>query len=178
MKSIGNVVLVAMAAIFLVSCASAPLLPPQYSYGKDEIYIDINADPRLNLNEGSAHTLLLCIHQFRDPNAFNRLAGDKDGIYQLLECSQFDSSVTHSKRIIVQPDQQVQYTLDRAEGTRYVAIVGGYYSVRKEDVTSLLEIPIVEESSGWFSRESNVVPGKLGIQLDLNPRSLRVSINQ
>ena len=178
MKSIGNVVLVDMAAIFLVSCASAPLLPPQYSYGKDEIHIDINADPRLNLNEGSAHTLLLCVHQFRDPNAFNRLAGDKNGIYQLLECSQFDSSVTHSKRIIVQPDQQVQYTLDRAEGTKYVAIVGGYYSVRKEDVTSLFEIPIVEKSAGGFSMTRTAGPGILNIQLDLGPRALRVSADQ
>jgi len=178
MKSIGNVVLLALTAVFLVSCASAPLPPPKYSYGKDEIHININADPRLNLNEGNAHTILLCVHQLRDPNAFNRLAGDTKGIYQLLECSQFDSSVTHSKRIIVQPDQQVQYNLDRAEGTRYVAVVGGYYSVRKEDVTSLLEIPIVEESSGWFSREVTTVPGKLNILLDLNPRYLRVNIDQ
>ncbi|NOR25970.1 MAG: type VI secretion system lipoprotein TssJ [Desulforhopalus sp.] len=178
MKSFGNVVLVVLAAIFLVSCAATPLVPPSYSYGKDEIHIDINADSSLNLNKGSAHTLLLCVHQFRDPNAYNRLAGDKNGIYQLLECSQFDSSVTHSKRIIVQPAQQAQYTLDRAEGTKYVAIVGGYYNVTKEDVTSLFEIPVIEQSSWIFFGSGVAETGKLNIKLDLGPRSLRGSTGQ
>ena len=68
-----------------------------------------------------------------DPNAFNRLIGDTNGIYTFLECNQFDSSVTHSKRIIIQPDQKVTYTLDRAEGTKYVAIGGGYYNVGKDE---------------------------------------------
>jgi type VI secretion system VasD/TssJ family lipoprotein len=173
MKKFGNVILVALTAIFLVSCASTPVLPPEFSYGKDEINIDINADPRLNLNEGSAHTLLLCVHQLRDPNAFNRLASDRNGIYQLLECSQFDSSVTYSKRIIVQPDQKVKYTLDRAEGTRYVAIVGGYYNVRKDDVTSLFEIPVVEKSLGVFGGTRIKGPTILDITLDLGPQALR-----
>ena len=149
-----------------------------YSYGKDEINIDINADPRLNLNEGSPHTLLLCVHQLRDPNAFNRLAGDKNGIYQLLECSQFDPSVTHSKRIIVQPDQRVKYTLDRAEGTKYVAIVGGYYNVRKEAVTSLFEIPVVEKSLGTFGGTRIAGPAILDIELDLGPQAIRVKADQ
>ena len=178
MKSFGNVVLATLVTIFLVSCASAPLLPPEYSYGKDEIHININADPRLNLNEGSAHTLLLCVHQFRDHNAFNRLAGNKNGIYQLLECSQFDSSVTSSERIIVQPDRQVRRTLDRAEGTKYVAIVGGYYNVNKEDVTSLLEIPIIERASGGYGGSRIAGPGILNIELDLGPRSLQVTAVQ
>jgi len=178
MKKIGNVIFVALTALFLVSCASAPVLPPEFSYGKDEIHIDINADSRLNLNQGSAHTLLLCVHQLRDPNAFNRLAGDKNGIYQLLECSQFDPSVTYSKRIIVQPDQKVKYTLDRAEGTRYVAIVGGYYNVRKEDVTRLFEIPVVERSIGTFGGTRIVAPTILDIGLDLGPRSLQARVDQ
>jgi len=178
MKSSGNVVLIFLLAIFLASCASAPVMPPEFSYGKDEIRINIDADPNLNLNEGSAHTLLLCVHQLRDPNAFNRLAGDKSGIYQLLECSQFDPSVTYSKRLIVQPDQKVQYTLDRAEGTKYVAIVGGYYSVQKDDVTHLYEIPIVEKSLGTFGGTRIAGPAILNIELDLGPRAIRVKADQ
>ena len=174
MKNSRNVVLVVMAAMFLVSCAATPVLPPEYSYGKDEINIDINADPRLNLNEGSAHTLLLCVHQLRDPNAFNRLAGSTNGIYQLLECSQFDAGVTYSKRIIVQPDQQVKYTLDRAEGTRYVAIVGGYYSLEKENVTRLFEIPIFEKSLGTFGGTRISGPDILNIKLDLGPQAIQL----
>lgn len=178
MKNAGIGVLLILAAVFLVSCASTPLPPPDYFYGKDEIHIDINADPRLNQSEGSAHTLLLCVHQLRDPNAFNRLAGSTKGIYQLLECSQFDAGVTNSKRIIVQPGQQVKYTLDRAEGTRYVAIAGGYYNLKKEDVTSLFEIPVVEKTLGTFSRTRITEPGTLTIQLELGPQAIRGSVDQ
>lgn len=177
MKSFGNLILVVLAAMFLASCASAPLAPPEYSYGKDTINIDIKADPRLNLSEGSAHTLLLCVHQLRDPNAFNRLIGDRNGIYKLLECSQFDGSVTHSKRIIVQPDQQIRYTLDRAEGTKYVAVAGGYYNSRKEDVVSLFEVPVIEKSLGLFSSTRVAEPGILNIMLDLGPRAISGSVS-
>ena len=178
MKNFGNVFFLVLAVIILTSCASAPIKPPEYSYGKDEINIDINADPRLNLNEGSAHTLLLCVHQLRDPNAFNRLAGDQSGIYQLLECSQFDSSVTYSKRIIVQPDQRVKYTLDRAEGTKYVAIVGGYYNVEKDDVVNLFEVPVLNKSLGTFSGVRVAEPSILDIKLELGPRSIRGGVSQ
>ena len=178
MKIFQNVVLGVLSVFFLAACAATPPLPPEYSYTKDAIHININADPRLNLNEGSAHTLLLCVHQLRDPNAFNRLIGDTNGIYEFLVCSQFDSSVTISKRIIVQPDQKVTYTLDRAEGTKYVAIGGGYYNVRKEDVIRLFEIPIIERSLGAFSSSRIAEPGILNIELDLGPTAIRDSVDQ
>ncbi len=178
MKSLGTIVSGVIAAVLLVACAATPPMPPNYTYGKDQINIDIDADAHLNQNGGSAHTLLVCVHQLRDPNAFNRLAGDTRGIYQLLECSQFDPSVTNSKRIIVQPDQKVSYSLDRAEGTKYVAIVGGYYNIRKEDVIGLFEIPIVERSLGLFSGTRVAEPGMLNIKLDLGTRAVLGSVVQ
>lgn len=173
MKRLGKVVVLVLVALVIVSCAAAPVLPPDYSYGRGEIQINVSADPRLNLYEGRAHTLLLCVHQLRDPNAFNRLAGDRNGIYKLLECSQFDQSVTQSKRLIVRPGQVEQYTLDRAEGTKYVGIAGGYYNVRENDVIRLFEIPVHSKSMGFLSGASVAVPGKLSIDLDLGPQAIR-----
>lgn len=178
MKSFCNLVFVALAAMFLISCASTPLPPPVFSYGRDAITIDISADPRLNLNGGSAHTLLLCVHQLRDPNAFNRLSSTEKGIYQLLECSQFDPGVTNSKRIIVQPGQQALHTLDRAEGSKYVAFVGGYYDARKEDVVGLFEIPVVKRTTGIVRRTKFKEPGRLDITLELGPQRIRSSVAQ
>jgi len=157
---------------FLASCATVPPAPPQYSYSKDAVNIQINADPQLNLYQSSPHTLLICVYQLSDPNAFNRLTGDINGIYQLLSCSQFDPSVTHSKRFIVQPDQKVTYTLDRAEGTKYVAIGAGYYNVRKEDMVRLYEIPIVEKTLGTFSKTRIAEPGILDLELELGSTTI------
>jgi len=160
-------------AFFLSACAATSPPPPVYSYGKKAIEVHLQADPLLNLNKDSPHTLLICVHQLTDPNAFNRLIGDTNGIYKLLECSQFDGSVTHSKRIIVQPDQKVLYTLDRAEGTKFVAVGAGYYNVKKDDVVRLYEIPIVTKILGFFSRTSVAEPGVLKIELDLGPMNIR-----
>ena len=96
MKTIFTVLVASITTLLLGACASPPVQPPDYSFGREQIMIDVAADPRLNLYENRAHTLLLCIHQLRDPNAFNSLAADRKGIYKILECSQFDSSVTRS----------------------------------------------------------------------------------
>ncbi|RJX29002.1 MAG: type VI secretion system lipoprotein TssJ [Desulfurivibrio sp.] len=162
--------------VFLASCAKEPPpppppppapTPPQYSYSKDAVNIQIDSDAQLNLYQSSPHTLLICVYQLSDPNAFYRLTGDVNGIYQLLACNQFDPSVTHSKRFIVQPDQKVTYTLDRAEGTRYVAVGAGYYNVRKEDVVRLFEIPVVEKAPAAAGAPATLEPDVLTVELEL-----------
>lgn len=158
---------------FLVSCAATPPLPPMYSFSKDAIKIHIQADPQLNLNQGTPHTLLICVHQLNNPNALYRLTSDTSGIYKLLECSQFDSSVTHSKRIIVQPDQQVTYTINRAEETKYVSIVAGYYNIKKDEVVRVFDIPVVTRSLGIFSGSKIAVPNLLDIYLNLGPTKIK-----
>lgn len=173
MKNFSTIFCGVLCIFFLSACAATPPPPPNYSYGKDGIEVHIQSDPRLNMNQGSPHTLLICVHQLRDPNTFNRLTGDTNGIYTLLECSQFDSSVTHSKRIIVQPGQKVSYTLDRAEGTKYVGVGAGYYNVRKKDVIRLYEVPIVTRSLGGLSRSRIAEPDLLNIELDLGPTKIR-----
>ncbi len=165
-------------AFFLSACAAALPPAPDYFYGKGAIEVHLRSGPMLNMNQGSPHTLLICVHQLRDPNAFNRLTGDVNGIYKLLECSQFDGSVTHSKRIIVQPDQEVSYTLDRAEGTKFVAVAAGYYNVKKDDVVRLYEIPVVTKSLGIFGRTRVTVPEVLKIELDLGPTQIRNVMEQ
>ena len=165
-------------AFFLSACAATLPPAPDYFYGKGAIEVHLRSGPMLNLNQGSPHTLLICVHQFRDPNAFNRLIGDADGIYKLLECSQFDGSVTHSKRIIVQPDQKVSYILDRAEGTKFVAVCAGYYNVKKDGVVRLYEIPVVTRSLGFFRRTLVAEPDVLKIKLDLGPTQIRNFMEQ
>jgi len=160
---------------FLSSCAKVPPpppAPPQFSYSKDAVKIQINSDPQLNLYQSSPHTLLICVYQLSDPNAFYRLTGDINGIYQLLACNQFDPSVTHAKRYIVQPDQKVTYTLDRAEGTKYVAVGAGYYNIRKEDVVRLFEIPIVEKTPETSGSPRMLEPGVLEVELELGPTQI------
>jgi type VI secretion system VasD/TssJ family lipoprotein len=139
--------------LLVFSCAKKPpaptvVLPPEWGYEKGAVQLHLKADPQLNLYSGSPHTLLLCIYHLRDPNAFNQLADEKDGIPKLLECSRFDPAVTYVKRVVMQPGQELNESMDRAEGAKYVGIAAGYYQLQKERAVRFFQIPVVREQKG------------------------------
>jgi type VI secretion system VasD/TssJ family lipoprotein len=160
MKKSFKVLVLFGVVVLLCSCASVP----RYPYGKGEITIHLKGDSRLNLYDGSPHTLVLCTYQLRDPNAFNQLADEKDGLSKLLEGSRFDSSVTYYKMLILNPGQDLSEILDRAEGTTYVGFVAGYYLLEKNRVVRLYEIPLSRMSKN---------PEKLKIDLYLGPQEIQ-----
>jgi type VI secretion system VasD/TssJ family lipoprotein len=170
--SIKGLCLVALIPL-LCSCASRAPSPPEWSPEKKAIHLRLVADPQLNLHEGVPHTLLLCIYQLRSPNAFNQLADDIEGIYKLLECSLFDTSVARSKKLIVHPGQESIKDLDRAEGSKYVAVVAGYYLLQKERMVRMFDIPVIEEKKGFIRRKRVIKPGHLNIELTLGPQQIQ-----
>jgi type VI secretion system VasD/TssJ family lipoprotein len=147
-----------LLALSLVSCATT-----EWKYQKDAIRLHLTSDPNLNLFGGVPHTLLLCMYHLRDPNAFNQVMDEKDGLVKLLDCTRFDPSVTYAKKVVVQPRQELNESLDRAEGARYVGIVAGYSQLQKERVTRFYEIPV-----GVFKD-----PKPLDIELYLGPQELQ-----
>jgi predicted component of type VI protein secretion system len=107
------------------------------AFKKEALTILIKADTQLNRFERNAHALFLCVYQLKDPNGFNQLAQEKDGLPKLLECSRFDGSVANAKQFVVQPGDQMNEVRDRAEGARYIGLATGYYGNGKEKVTEL-----------------------------------------
>lgn len=168
---------VAVAVIFCLSvlqagCSSAPLItiPPDWRSAKDAISLHIKADPQLNLFQKNSHALLLCIYHLRDPNAFNQLLDERDGLQKLLECGRFDPSVVHVRRMLIQPGQEISESLDRAEGVKLLNVVAGYYNLHKERVTASFQVPLSEERRGGNLVQ---IPNKLVIDLRLGPQELQ-----
>lgn len=164
--------LIALSLLLLSACAAKQLPPPQWSYEKEAIRMHIKADNKLNLDEGEAHTLLLCAYQLSDPNTFNQLANDQDGLYTLLECSLFGDGAAAAKRMIIQPGQDINLTLDRAEGARYVAFVAGYYLLEKDRMVKMVEIPEYIEKKGFIKTSKARKPAPLNIDLILGPQQV------
>ncbi len=156
----------------LSSCAKKELPPPQWGYEKDAVKLQIIADPMLNLDNGKAHTLYICIYQLKDPNGFNQLSGDQSGLYKLLDCKLFDAGVASSKRLIVNPGKDSTLVMDRAENAKYIAVVAGYYRIEKERITRLVKIPVVVEEKGFISKSTKQKPGLLDITLVLGPEQI------
>lgn len=176
-----------LPVLFLVSCAKAPTVsptgspsatasaPPQAAYvpppptewhfEKDGIRLHFRSDPQLNLFQGDSHTLLICLYTLKDPNVFNQLVDEKEGLTKLLECGRFDSSVASSKRWVMQPGQELKETMDRAEGARYVGLVAGYYSLQKEKMVRLYPVPVMEDTKGLLFRTKTSLAAILNLDL-------------
>jgi type VI secretion system VasD/TssJ family lipoprotein len=167
-----NALFLVIISSIIYACASQPLPPPQWQYEKEAIKLHLKADPNLNLEGGTPHTLLVCVYQLKDPNAFNQLAGDDDGLYKLLECGLFDAAVATSKKLIARPGQDINLAIDRAEGAKYLAIVAGYFTLQKDRMIRMFNIPVVVETKGFIKRKKIQKPGLLNIELILGRQQI------
>ncbi len=162
---------VIIAVISVCSCASlspnSSIPPPDWQYEQNAVHVNIKVDPQLNLSEGLPHTLVLCVYQLKDPNKFNQLAGDEEGLYQLLECRAFDASVTSYKRLIVYPGQDIEFTWDRSEGAKYIAFAAGYYSLHRDRMVRLFKIPARVKRRGFLWLKKYLAPEVINIELTL-----------
>lgn len=125
--------------------------------GKRAVNLVIHADRQLNRFQNNAHTLLLCVYQLKEPNAFDQLSEEPEGMSRLLECSRFDGSVALARRIVVQPGQVVRDARAFAEGSRFVGIATGYFRKGKEKVTHIAPL--------WFTNgefSGNTIEVELG----------------
>ena len=157
--------LLLLCLIATVSSCSSVSRTPEYTYQKGAVTITLRADPQLNLYQDTPHTLVACTYQLRDPNAFNQLVDERDGLPKLLECGRFDASVAYAKRLVVQPGQEMRDSLDRAEGAKYVSVVAGYYDLQKWNAVRLFPIPV----GGTLSSK----PQNVNIELYLGPQAIQ-----
>ncbi|MEA1936209.1 MAG: type VI secretion system lipoprotein TssJ [Thermodesulfobacteriota bacterium] len=144
-----------------------------WGFGKKAIEISYKADKNLNLYDEKPHTILMCLYQLSDPNIFNELSKSEDGLNKLLKCSRFDQSVAGFMRIIVQPGENKNLSLDRAEKAKWVGIVAGYYNLSPDMVTRLFEIPVVTERKWLLLKKP--IPGNLSVDLSLGSNKINQS---
>jgi type VI secretion system VasD/TssJ family lipoprotein len=182
-KIIGSCFLLLVFVVY--SCGAPKTIPPvEWRYEESAIQLHVNADPLLNLYDGQEHTLYVCVYQLRDPNAFNQLAATPDGIADLLQCNLFDPGVANARvlsRSGIQPGDSQPFTLDRAEGAKYLGIAAGYQLLEKERTIRLLKIPVVLEKvkKGFLKTEKIQRPGILKVDLYLGPMQIeRVDVTE
>lgn len=167
------------SAIAVCSCASKSaqvysrqVPPTQWPHGEKAIHLDLTADTQLNVYDAASHTLFICVYQLENLDAFDQLSGDDDGLYEILECSRFDPSVRSSKRLILNPGEHLTLPMYRDDETNYIAIVAGYFSLEKEKMVRLFDIPLVIGKTGTFSRKEITKRGNLNIELVLGPQQI------
>ncbi len=134
----------------LVLCLGCPPASKQTAQPVDvrpvptERFITLNfkADPALNLYDGSAHALHVCVYQLIDPNAFYQLSEDEAGLSKLMRCDRFDPGVGLANRFIIQPGEMSTERVNRAEGARHIGIVAGYFNLKKDNVIRMAPVSL------------------------------------
>jgi type VI secretion system VasD/TssJ family lipoprotein len=140
MKRLLPIILGVAVIVTAYGCASGP--PPAPVFQKEAIRLNLKADARLNLYQASPHTLLVCTYQLVDPNGFNQLVDEPNGMAKIMECGRFDSSVAATKRFVMQPGSEVREMIDRAEGAKYIGLAAGYYTTQKDKPFRLYRLPV------------------------------------
>lgn len=173
MSELKKLLLLFFIATLVAGCAAKPPIPAAFEYGEKAVSLHLKADEQLNLFQGLSHTLLACVYQMEDPNMFRQLSDKREGLYELLRCEKFDPGVTYSQKIILQPGKDEKLTFDRAKGTRYVAVVAGYYTMDGTKMVRTFEIPITLEKESFFSRQKVERIGELAVTLEFGPQEIK-----
>ncbi|MEW5724892.1 MAG: type VI secretion system lipoprotein TssJ, partial [Thermodesulfobacteriota bacterium] len=140
---------------------------PQWTFGSNAISLQLKADSTLNLFEGNPHTLVLCVYQLADPNAYKDLASTKEGVVKLLAGQKFGETVSAVDRIIIQPGETRTVFLDRAVGAQYVGLVAGFFELDPAKASKLFQIPLDVSKKGLIFKDTYMIPGRLDLSIFL-----------
>lgn len=144
------------------------------AYTPGGIVINYSSDKLLNYYDEEAHALMLIVYQMENINAFNKLAKDSLGIQRLLAYESFDKSVTGLDRFFIEPGEKSQLVIDRAENTKWIGIVAGYYNIVPAQMVRTYEIPIMFQKEGVYGfRKTTVKTTMLSVSLYLGSNSIQ-----
>jgi type VI secretion system VasD/TssJ family lipoprotein len=135
-----------VVAVALTACGGGGKEVPPYV--KDAIELKIVASPDLNFFNNQSHTTVLAVYELSDPNIYKQMLESSDGVGQLLEGKQFDSSALSRRREVIQPGENKSILMDQVEGARYVAVVAGFYSL--QGPTNFSRLYAIDLKGGFF----------------------------
>ncbi|WP_320006566.1 type VI secretion system lipoprotein TssJ [Maridesulfovibrio sp.] len=145
----------------------------KWTYQTDAISFKLGVAKNLNEYDGAPHSLLLCIYQLSNISKFNEFSGSSAGMEKLFNCTSFDPSVTQVKREFVQPGHNSTISMDRAEGTKFVGVVAGYYDLQgKGSRTWQIPMDVSETGMLWWS-DTWYSPAKLDAMIILGPHEIQ-----
>jgi type VI secretion system VasD/TssJ family lipoprotein len=139
-----------------------PIPQVKWTFAAKAIEIRFKADAALNYYDGESHTLAVAVYQMSDPGVYLSYGVNREKLTEIMEAHRFDPSVTSFDQFFFQPGEERVIRIDRAENSRFVGIVAGYFQSDPDQVTRLFEIPVLVTPG---KQEVLVSPGTLNINI-------------
>ena len=143
-----------------------------WPYAKEGILLELASDINLNFYSNQSHTVALGIWQFDDEKVFIKLLTDKVELIKALTTGNLPKGVIQLDRYVIQPDTKILLKIDRAQGSKYVGILAGYYNFTPSNAARYFRIPLNMQSSGLISKDYTAEPAVLALRLQLGIQSI------
>ncbi|MGB7801758.1 type VI secretion lipoprotein TssJ [Buttiauxella sp.] len=114
------------------------------------ITLQLRAEPGLNSLNDMPNSCTVLLLQTKEKPALDKILGNPATIKSLFAGAGSEGDVLQVDRYVMMPGQTNTVHIDRAQNTRHVALVAGYYPfpVKKHMVSAA--IPVATESTGWW----------------------------
>jgi type VI secretion system VasD/TssJ family lipoprotein len=177
-------VLVSAVLFGLAGCSSTPtelvVAEDDWVYEERAINMVIRSATDVNTVNGRPHSIVIGIFQMDDPNTFISLAVNKkvpDGAIELLKKGRVDDSIVSFQLIPMQPGEEKNTLISRAQKAKYIGVIAGYYKLNSKTDVKIFEIPIQAVKRGIVDKtlsemklihdEAKALPDKFTIFIDL-----------
>lgn len=139
-----------------------PIPQVKWTFAAKAIEISFKADATLNSYDDEPHTLAVAVYQMSDPSVYLSYGVNREKLTEIMEAHRFDPSVTSFDQFFFQPGEERVIRIDRAENSRFVGIVAGYFQSDPDQVTRLFEVPVL------------VTPGKQEVLASPGPLNINI----
>ncbi|WP_306548284.1 type VI secretion system lipoprotein TssJ [Desulfobulbus sp.] len=139
-----------------------PVPQVKWTFAAKAIEIRFKADAALNSYDDEPHTLAIAVYQMSDPSVYLSYGANRDKLSEIMEAHRFDPSVTSFDQLFLQPGEERVIRIDRAENSRFVGIVAGYFQSDPDQVTRMFEVPVLVTPG---KQEVLAAPGTLNINI-------------
>ncbi|PBI77985.1 putative component of type VI protein secretion system [Rahnella sp. BIGb0236] len=174
MRGITGLAGLMLAVMLLAGCATDNDEGRQKAVGEvsapfanGAITLQLRAEPGLNSLNDMPNSCTVLLLQTKDKPALDKTLGNPATLKSLFAGAGSEGGVLQVDRYVMMPGQTNTVHIDRAQDTRNVALVAGYYPfpVKKHMVSA--EVPVAAESTGWWEPvwQAHLTPLTLSVTL-------------
>ena len=130
------------------------------SFAGNAIKIDLTATPQLNAFDHLPNSCTVLVVQAQRREQLEGMLGNAVLLRNLFANAGGAEGVLKLDSYVMMPGQRVSLHIDRAEQTRYVALIAGYYPTPNESQIRIFSIPAKLISQGIFSKrwQASLIP--------------------
>ncbi|WP_447840904.1 type VI secretion lipoprotein TssJ [Enterobacter bugandensis] len=136
-------------------------------FASGAITLNLRAEPGLNRVNEMPNSCTVLLIQAKDKPSLDKVLNNSVLLKGLFAGAGSEGNILQLDRYVMMPGQTNILHIDRAQNTRNIALVAGYYPFPVKQHMLIAEIPVETQSSSWWSPvwQSRLAPVTLSVTL-------------